>query len=317
VSDVVSHQGQFTAVPICPGRLGHNLDDYESGHHTVSSSRFPGSVGLVIASSIKTVMSRTLSRSSARRCLDGVGEHGDTLGHATTNCPRPTGAPRRCGSRSAARRGGCRPSRSGLHRTAAERVGPVARHLDQLAAERPHDPPGRVEHAVVPGQIARVVVGDPVAQRADADLTALQQLSQQFGVVPDLVPRASRGYSLLRALSVCGSVVKISSNCAPCNASILCSRASRTAFLAGPAHVVARVVLRLVQQAEVHAGVVKILARTREFSCNRSSKLAKSPTNHSTSRAVCGRRDLEIQLAGPSRPHPGRLPEGLPWVARF
>ena len=72
---------------------------------------------------------------------------------------------------------------------AAGAVGAVTGHLDELAAERLQDPPGSVDDAVVAGQVARVVIGDPVTEGPDGELSAVQQAGEQLGVVPDAIAR--------------------------------------------------------------------------------------------------------------------------------
>src|SRR5205823_14027680 len=67
---------------------------------------------------------------------------------------------------------------------AAERVVPVARHLDELASDRLEHAPRRLVNPVVAAERARVVVGDPVAERAArCERTAFEQLEQELRVV--------------------------------------------------------------------------------------------------------------------------------------
>src|SRR5437764_5062129 len=69
---------------------------------------------------------------------------------------------------------------------AAERVVAVARHLDDLAADRLEHRARRLVDAVVAAERAGVVVGDAVAELLPRrERTAPEQLEQELGVVED------------------------------------------------------------------------------------------------------------------------------------
>ena len=77
------------------------------------------------------------------------------------------------------------------------------------------------------------------------------RLGEQLAVVVDGLLGPNRGYSLRRALSECGSVVKMASNSASAStpSHVLLDQHLEQALLADPAHVVAGVALAVVEQA--------------------------------------------------------------------
>ena len=133
---------------------------------------------------------------------------------------------------------------------AAERVVPVAGHLDELAADAPQHLARRLVDAVEAAERARVVVRDAVSEPLVRDDRArVEQLEQELGVVHDLV-RRPRGAELRvlvpeRVVGVRVARQDAVELAAGDRLDVLLGERAEEPFLAGAAHVVAGRLLRL------------------------------------------------------------------------